>query len=296
MLRLNTGYSMSWGQKFLIFLFSLNFFLGIGFINAQTPIRIHDLKSLTDTAGTDHLFYRIYAEYEGTNYNTDNIYHYNTETGEEELFLEDIYDTRFGFPFSQAVTDYAFLENDPENYVYITSYCDNECSQTINRPGSPDLIGGLFVTIDNLNVEGTDTGRVYVEAFGETIIGRNGGRDWSEINEETWEVPDNAKLDFPLVSLSPYNDSLMFGIHYEFGNNDNRFVRSTNKGINEEVISDTLFGSNIEYDPDSSTIYLLDTIGAPRSGKNCSLEQCTYGLYKSSEAGKANTWNLKKTF
>ncbi len=53
---------------------------------AQTPKRIHDLKSLTDSSGTVHLFYRIYAEYEGTEYYTDNIYHYNPETGDEVFF------------------------------------------------------------------------------------------------------------------------------------------------------------------------------------------------------------------
>ena len=102
---------------------------------AQIPQKIHDLKSLTDSSGTVHLFYRIYAEYEGTEYSTDHIYRYNTETGEEELFLEDFYDTRFGFPYSQTINDYEFLNNDIQNFVFITTYCDNECFVTISPDG-----------------------------------------------------------------------------------------------------------------------------------------------------------------
>jgi len=257
---------------------------------AQTPVRIHDLKSLTDSSGTDHLFYRIYAEYEGTEYGTDNIYHYNIASGQEELFLEDFYDTRFGFPFSQAVTDYAFLENDPENYVYITSYCDNECSQTISRPSFPDLMGGLFVTIDNLNIEGTDTGRVYVEAYGETIIGENGGRDWPDVNVETWEIPDSSVLDFPLVSLSPYNDSLMFGRKYFFSDNENALLKSIKRGDEIEVLSDTLLPSKVYFDKDGQTIYLIDRVNAP--GDQCTFQTCKYAIYKNHNLGGKENWEI----
>jgi len=297
MLRLNAGYNMSRVRHFLFLLFVTSFFLGIRLINAQTPIRIHDLKSITDSSGVDHLFYRIYAEYEGTEYSTDNIYHYNTATSEEEVFLESFYDTRFGFPYAKGIVDYKFLDNDPQNYVYVISYSDGEFSQYTGRPDSVDLFGGLFVSIDNLNVEGTDTGRVYIEAFGETIIGKNGGRDWPEVNEENgFEIPDSSILHFPLVSLSPYNDSLMFGIHFRFGASDNRFVRSIDRGNSEEIISDTLFGSSIVYDSNSSIIYLIDTIGVPGSGKNCSIEQCDYGLYRNLYAGERTEWVLLETF
>src|SRR5690554_5132414 len=76
---------------------------------AQTPKRVHDLKSLTDRSGTVHLFYRIYAEYEGTDYSINNIYHYNTETREEYLFLEDYYDTHLGFEYQILINGYKFF-------------------------------------------------------------------------------------------------------------------------------------------------------------------------------------------
>jgi len=261
---------------------------------AQTPQKIHDLKSLTDSSGTVHLFYRIYAEYEGTEYNSDNIYHYNSETGEKELFLEDYYDARSGFSYSVDISDYKFLDNDPQNYVFITTYCDFECSVTLSRPDSSDIIGGLFFTMDNLNVEGPDSGRVYVAMNAEVIIGENGGRDWPVAGAETFEqIPDSAKLGFPLTSLSPYDDSLMFGIRYTFGADDNGFLRSYDKGNTSEFVSDTLFGNSIQYDVNEETIYLLDTIGAPSSDQNCSIETCEYGLYRSNAKGESGSWYIK---
>jgi hypothetical protein len=217
--------------------------------------------------------------------------------GRKSFFLEHFYDARYGFPYSSAVTDYKFLDNDPQNVVLIRRYCDNECSDYVGRKDSSEGMGGLFVTIKNLNVQGTDIGRVYVEAFGETIIGRNGGRDWPNADAENFEeIPDSSKLGFPLTSLSPFNDSLMFGKRYSFGANDNGFFRSQDKGNTSEFVSDTLFGNSIKYDVNEETIYLLDTIGAPSSDQNCVIDPCKYGLYRSNAKGESDSWEIRKVF
>ncbi len=264
---------------------------------AQTPQKIHDLKSLTDSSGTVHLFYRIFAEYEGTEYFTDNIYHYNTKTGEEKLFLEHFYDTRYGFPYSSAVTDYEFLDNDPQNVVLIRRNCDNECSEFVGRKDSSEGIGGLFVTIDNLNVEGPDSGRVYVEMSGEVIIGRNGGRDWPNVNHDNeFEVPDSLVLDFPLTSLSPFDDSLMFGRKNFYSDGENAFLRSLDKGKTSEFLSDTLLPNFIYFDSDSSTIYIIDRLSKPEPDPNCNVNICNYGLFTNINKGNGESWKLKKSF
>jgi hypothetical protein len=217
--------------------------------------------------------------------------------GRKSFFLEHFYDARYGFPYSSAVTDYKFLDNDPQNVVLIRRYCDNECSDYVGRKDSSEGMVGLFVTIKNLNVQGTDIGRVYVEAFGETIIGRNGGRDWPNADAENFEeIPDSSKLGFPLTSLSPFNDSLMFGKRYSFGANDNGFFRSQDKGNTSEFVSDTLFGNSIKYDVNEETIYLLDTIGAPSSDQNCVIDPCKYGLYRSNAKGESDSWEIRKVF
>jgi hypothetical protein len=136
-----------------------------------------------------------------------------------------------------------------------------------------------------------------VEAFGETIIGRNGGRDWPNADAENFEeIPDSSKLGFPLTSLSPFNDSLMFGKRYSFGANDNGFFRSQDKGNTSEFVSDTLFGNSIKYDVNEETIYLLDTIGAPSSDQNCVIDPCKYGLYRSNAKGESDSWEIRKVF
>lgn len=264
---------------------------------AQPPKKIHDLKSLTDSSGTVHLFYRIYAEYSNTEYSTNNIYHYNTQTGQDTLFMENYYDTRLGFPYSVYTSDYKFLDNDPQNYVFITRYCDNECLETISRPDSADMMGGLFVTMDHLNVEGPDSGRVYVEMDGEVIIGFNGGREFPKIDAENFEeMPDSLKLGFPLISVSPYNDSLMFGRKSFHSDGESAFLRSLDKGKTSEFLSDTLLPANISYDSDSNTVYIIDTIGAPSSDRNCSIDPCRYGLYTSNTQGGINSWQIREAF
>lgn len=280
-------------KKFLQLILLL--FLGSTSLFSQTPKKIHDLKSLTDSSGTVHLFYRIYAEYEGTDYYTDNIYHYNTETREEKLLQEDYFDTRFGFPYDVAISDYKFLDNDPQNYVFISTYCDIECSVTISRPDSVDIMGGLFVTMDHLNVEGPDNGRVYVEMGGEVIIGRNGGRDWPDVDAENFdEIPDSSKLGFPLISLSPFNDSLMFGRKYFYSDGESAFLRSIDKGKTSEFLSDTLLPNDIYFDNDSSTIYVIDRLSIPEPDLNCNVNICNYGLF--TNTGNAESWKLKKSF
>ncbi len=269
-------------------------FLWVPRTDGQTPQKIHDLKSLTDSTGTVHLFYRIYAEYEGTEYFTDNIYHYNTDTGVEELFLEHFYDTRYGFPFNNRILDFKFLENNLENYVYIINA---DMHTYISRSDSTELIGGHLVTFDHLNAEGTDSGMVYVEMLGEVIIGKNGGRNWPDADAENFEeIPDSSKLDFPLISLSPYNDSLMFGRRSFQRDGENAFLRSNDKGLTTELISDTLLPNQIQFDLDSSTIYAFARIGAEDTITNCSIDPCSYGLFVNHSSGEAGAWMLKKSF
>ncbi|SMO58684.1 Por secretion system C-terminal sorting domain-containing protein [Gracilimonas mengyeensis] len=266
-------------------------FIGVqSLVFAQTPQRIHDLKSLTDSSGTDHLFYRIDTGTDDSDSYTNHVYHYNSKTGQEKVLI-----LHYGNSWTNnRVLDYKFLDNDPGNYVYIHN---SEEYTFISRSDSTEIAGGFYVTMDHLTVEGTNNGRVYVEVNGGMVIGRNGGRDWPKIDIDSFdEIPDSSRLAFPLRSLSPYDDSLMFGIDYTFGSDNNGFYRSIDQGITKEFISDSLYGSNIQYDSNGTFIYLIDTIGAPGSDVNCSLEQCKYGLYISSTKGEQGSWSLVKVF
>lgn len=257
---------------------------------AQTTVNIHDLKSLTDSSGTIHLFYRTYVKYENSEYFDNNIYHYNTSTQTDSIFIRNSYYPRGLDAYSDITMDYKFLDNDPAKYVAINRYCGHECLYVIGRNDDLEGMGGFFSPLEFLNVEGTDTGRVYVRTYGETIIGRNGGKDWPDSNE-FWDgnVPDSVKLGFPLFSLSPFDYTLMFGI-----DEGETLYRSTDRGETSEFISDTLQARNISYDADLETVYFINIIGVIDFENNCFRENtCTYELFVSHKQGEPGSWEKK---
>lgn len=262
------------------------------------PTQIYDLKVISDTLSNDYIYFRIKEDKRDSEFFRRNVYRYNVSTGKESLFIEDFFDDRFGFPYFVAIKVYEIVNNNPEKYIAIREYCDNECSEYIEREDSVDIFGGLFNVIENLNLEANkDSGLVYIKAYGETIIGRDGGKNWPIVNEENgFEVPDTSKIDFPLRSLSPYNDSLMFGLDLFFESDSNAFYKSSDKGITLESLSDTLLPEEIAYDSNQNVIYLIDKINAPGSGLNCSIDVCNYGLYTMDLDINTINWDLKTVF
>jgi len=261
--------------------------LTVGFTSlatAQTPQKIHDLKSLTDSSGTVHLFYRIFAEYERTEYFTDNIYHYNTKTGEEKLFLEHFYDTRYGFESMFYVNEYDFYENNPDKYIYIGGY-DFEVGY-IQRYDTLAFEG--FLTFpEHLTVSGDDTSMVYTSFNSQRVKSSDGGITWPsprQIQEET--IPDTSKLNFPLTSLSPYNDSLMFGGSVSF-------FRSSDAGLTNEKIEIYPNDEELFFDHDSVHVYAMNYF---ISDDNCTPDKCDHSFYSSSIKGESGSWKKKKTF
>lgn len=285
-------------MKVLISIIFISVFINAKVFAQYIPIQIYDLKVLTDSLNEDYLFFRIQEDLKNSDYYRRKIYQLNVEKEEEKLFLEHFFDNRFGFDYLTGIKDYALINNSPNNFINVTRYCDNECSEYVIRYDRADGIGSFFITITDLNLEAnTDSGLIYVNISEETIIGRNGGKDWPDFNEDNnFEVSDSSKLNFPLTSLSPYNDSLMFGIEFQFGSDNNAFYRSVNAGLSKEFISDTLFGFNIEYDNNESIVYLIDTINFPGSNINCSIDVCSYGLYTMDVGNNIIDWNLKTIF
>lgn len=252
-------------------------------VEAQTPKKIHDLKSLTDSTGTVHLFYRIYAEYEGTDYFTDNIYHYNTETAEEELFLEHYYDRRFGYESQFYTNEYTFFDNDPNKYIFIGNY-DFEAGY-IFRHDTLAYDQSFLLFPERLFVTGNDTSLVYVSFAGYgTYKSFDGGVTWpdeKEIREDS--VPDSLELDFPLISLSPYNDSLIFG-------SSTYFFQSSDAGFTYDTVEVYPNNEEIYYDSDGVHVYAMNT-------ENCSSNTgCEYYLYKSSQKGAKGSWDKPQIF
>lgn len=266
-------------KKFLQLILLL--FLGSTSLFSQAPKKIHDLKSLTDSSGTVHLFYRIYVENEGTEYFTDNIYHFNTEAGTEKLFLEHFYDTRFGFDYQRYVNEYRFFDNDPFKHISIGSTGFE--FGFIKRNNAEEFLGN-YVFVEELETSSSDTSFVYVTFIGYgTIKSIDGGRTWP--NEGVFyddNVPDSVKLDFPLISISPYNDSLMFGA-------GSPLVRSIDAGLTFEILEINPSNRVIYYDSDSVHVYAIST-------ENCSSGSNCHYLSKSSQMGAQGSWHKPQFF
>ncbi|MEX0608979.1 MAG: T9SS type A sorting domain-containing protein [Balneolaceae bacterium] len=270
---------------------------------AQTPQKIHDLKSITDSSGTVHLFYRIYAEYEDTEYFTDNIYQYNTETGEEVLFLEDYFDDRYGFELKVTILDYQFFEGDLEKYLYIQEECSNECEGYLNRFDSLRVVGGYLFGVEDLLVPNSENEVIYAKVSGQNLKSFDGGLTWPTKQQiEFSEIPDSFKIDIPALTFSPYRKNLLFGHNFRSRGDDNLFYRSIDNGISSEIVSDTLFPlGEMSFDLDSTTVFMLDVINAPReenpsTENTCPDESCAIGLYKSTGLGEIGTWELVNVF
>lgn len=194
------------------------------------------------------------------------------------------------------INDYKFFDNEPSKYIFSGS--DNDGLGFITRFDTL-AFNGFLIFPSRLSVSGSDTSIVYANFGNVRVKSFDGGISWpedEEFHEET--IPDSLILDFPLISLSPYDDHLMFGIRFRFGADDNAFLRSTDAGITTEVLSDTLFPNKkiIGFDADSNHVYLIDTMGVPDSDINCSIDPCLYGFYRSSERGAPESWELKKIF
>lgn len=280
----------------LVFFFFLLSSLISEVASQYLPIQIYDLNVVTDSLNNDYLFFRIFEEEQSSGYFKRHIYEINTLENEERVFLEHYFDDRFGFPYFSGIRDFKIINDDPNKYIGIRRYCDNECSEYIERENKSDIFGGLFMTLENLNAEANkDNGLVYVRVNGQTIIGRNGGRNWPEMTPgNNYEVPDSSKLEFPINSLSPFDDSLMFGRSLFFEADSNSFYRSLDGGITRESLSDTLLPDAYGFDSNRSTVYIIDRINAP--GNTCTFETCKYGLYKNDSLGKKMEWDLLRSF
>lgn len=285
-------------RNYIIYISILLFFLGTNpnSIFAQySTVRIFELKSVTDSLGIDHIFFRLQEEHDNGKFYRNNIYKINANDLTETLFLEDYFDSRFGFEARVQIIDYIFFNSNPEKYLYIEQFCEFDCYGSVRRGESnEDLFGGLYLFADYLISDNKDSGNVYISFGGNFIIGENGGRDWP--SESLNEVPDSSIYNFPLTSLNPYNNEIMFGLSFEFAGQNNGWIKSIDGGKTEDFISDTLIANNIVYDADSLRIYFIDTINVPNQIKNCSTEQCLFGLYTIENIHESFDWILLKSF
>ena len=288
--------------------FTLATLMGLGLCWFQTnaqPIQFEEgllnLKSMTDSSGTVHLFYR-----KGVDEQSFNIRHFNRETEVDSVLLED--------RISARIIDYKFFNNDPTKVIYfgkdfikryddaggfegyLAGYTFNGLHIPVNSPPSDIVYATTKSDIFIKTQSGFRTASKVRYGPGEqALIGFEKGKKWPDADSlNLGHIPDSTVLDFPLMSLSPFDNNVMFGwrVPFDFKTGFSELYRSTDGGTTREVVMDTLAAHQREllfYDADSTHIYLLD---------DCTIKSisCSQALYKSADLGAKGSWELVSGF
>ena len=198
---------------------------------------------MEDQAGNTHLFYRLYY-YSSNNGNivTENsIYHLDILNGIDSLFLEDDgHSYTFGDNEFHTITDYEFWNNDPSKFIYCGENTSVDPVAFIQRFDQSTPSFNYLGFAGKVEISKQNDSLIF--AWSPLIMQSNdGGVSWNT---------DSLFLGKELVSLSPFNDSILFVQDYS------GLYKTTNRGKNFSII-DT-FQTDYKqflYDKDKNHIY-----------------------------------------
>lgn len=279
-----------------LMLFGLSFFVLTESLKAQIkPVQIYDLKYFTDSIGVDHLFYRIDSNMDSSDSYRNDIYHLNLITSSDTLFLEDFSDdSEFAFkPFRQIV-DYYFEDSIVEEIKYILIEETVDLNSSIRNKSNDVLYDEeYFLGIEDLFFP-VDSDSVFANIDSRTIISFDNGNSWPTTKEiDQANSDEEFVLDFPLIDISIFNKYLLFGLVTKITQDGvvREFVRSTDNGITQEVISTNFYPSKkMIYSIDGKTIFLVYQNDNSSEGSSNIWE-----LWRSDNRGSVVSWELLQT-
>jgi hypothetical protein len=250
-----------------------------------TTKKIHDLKGITDSSGTVHLFYRIFelGEPSDNHPRTDqnHIYHLNTQSEVESFFLRDEFSvitfTNGDQRYSETrVLDYAFPTKDQTEYIYSTLGCRTDCVSSVMTHDSVNLFHRLSTTAPRLVRHPDKKDTVYLAYNNETRI--------VEKNKEGWRkdiaTVDSITLPYHLISVHPNRDSLFIGIK------DHNLIKSD--GSDNYAVVDT----TRRWDEDTRAYYGGSSNVMYLQSKDKREHQTilTTDIYRSAKSGDRGSW------
>lgn len=263
--------------KFFLFFFTLYSFNSE--VKAQSQVKLHDLRSITDSSGTVHLYYRILEEYDDSGFFTDNIFKFDLTSKDEEIFLKHFYDNSLGFEYQSFVNKYIVINKKPTDYISIGSFGFEfgyiEKNDSLVFEGFLSFVSDIFLSKQDQEI----VYGVFDSNSSITIISRDGGVSWpSQYDIVDGIIPDSLKLDFQMVSISPFDSSLMFGFKH------NVFVRTEDKGETIEELEKNFTNKTIYYDSNGRDIYFVDN-------ESCSNEiENGYQIIRNTNKGENSSW------
>ena len=231
-----------------------------------------ELRGMEDQKGNTHLFYwqKNLTGNDSVGKYENNIYHLDLSNGIDTLFLEQyglVY--RYYTEYSESIGDFEFWNNDPSKYIYTKTVCGFDCSASIIRfDGNPDDLQFGFVGIGKAAISKQNDSTLY-SSYQYLLKSTDGGRNWF--------VANNSEKYLEFISLSPFNDSVIFAV-----NSNVQLVKSTDGGAAFSFSDNLGFMEHnnlpFYFDKDSIHIYRLN----PQQK-----------IYTSNNKGEANTWSKK---
>ncbi|MDP4190717.1 MAG: T9SS type A sorting domain-containing protein [Bacteroidota bacterium] len=226
----------------------------ISLVYAQSPYvsRYSDLRGMEDKDQNTHLFYTLYEAYKNPKYPDDNsivtIFNYDISKNIVTPFLYAGYSCD-AYPFyctGRSIQDFEFWNNDPSKYIFCGTSSGMDPSPLLERYDRPLLARGLGGVM-NVEISKQNDSLLFYSTNSYLFKSTDGGDNWS--------ITSN---NFRLLSLSPFNDSLIFGL-----SNRGYLLRSSDGGKTTDI-ADSVHNDgyssyynllNFFFDKDSSHIY-----------------------------------------
>ena len=171
---------------------------------SQVDTTFSELRGIDDSSGVTHLFYRKHTYLDSYPYSIEHndFYHLNLDTQSDTLKFKDyFYNTyiNFGGP---TTNDFEFWDNDPHKYIFCGAYIEIEPVPYISRFDSSNVFYENFGEIFNVEISHQNDSLLYFSIFGILFKSFDGGF--------TWNIDSTAAQSYELVTISPFNDQILF--------------------------------------------------------------------------------------
>ena len=238
-------------MKYLLLFLSIIIF-SVSFSQTKN-YTISELKGMEDQQEHTHLFYRLYySEGDQGNYSYGNsVYHFDLVNNIDTLFFNDYGSYTIRTNYYQGVKDYEFWDNDPSKFIYLGISCGMDCSGYVQRFDNSVINSWIFFFPGNKIEISNQNDSLLYSSSQFLVKSTDGGRHWF--------VVDSAYQGYRLVSMSPFDDKVLFVLD----NNSN--LSKTIDGCKYFTVADTTKLSlspttpMFNYDKDKMRIYRISS-------------------------------------
>ena len=230
-----------------------------------------ELRGIEDNAGNTNLFYRIYSSRDVPNlydsYSND-IYNLNLKYLSDSIYLSDGYYCSIYMGGGTRIYDYEIWNRDISKYIYCGERVNCfEPFYFVSRYDTTEVLGDMFLYLNRIDISKQNDSIVIVGPM--MLKSIDGGITW-----------DTLSLDFNFLSLSPFNDNIIFA-EGPYQINQLAIYKSTDGGNTFNLVdTNEYWKTEFFYDIDEKHIYRYSSAGYPNISLKVSFNE-----------GNAFTWS-----